>query len=111
MRNIDWTKPLSEDDKAWLRDRDRHAEIDAHEAQFSTAADDEPADDDDEITESETGADVEDVEIEDDYDDWKLAELKDEANGRTPPVDIAGLKKDQIITALRVWDGEHGKTA
>lgn len=34
-RQIDFEKPLSEDDKAWLRDRSRGYEVDENERQFS----------------------------------------------------------------------------
>jgi hypothetical protein len=109
MRNIDWDSPLSEDDKTWARDRDLHDKIAANEARFAQS-NDAPSDDDD-IVESDGAAELEDTEETDDYDDWKLSELKDEAATRQPAVDVTGLKKAEIITALRVWDGEHAKSA
>lgn len=33
-RNIDWTKPLSPEDKAWALQRDMHDKVEANEAEF-----------------------------------------------------------------------------
>jgi hypothetical protein len=96
MRTIDWEKPLSGDDREWLEQRltpeliDKIAENDA---KFNKESDTESA---------KAPA------FEDDYDKWKVEELKAECDGREPPVDIAGLsKKADIIAALRTWDAEH----
>lgn len=132
MRQINWDEPLSEEDKAWARQaglpmvEDR---IRANELQFEgestpvetapdpttksaldpTAAGSQP------VTEAPpsgapsriqgVGAVVED----DDYDQWKVTELKEEAATRTPAVEVASdARKPDIITALRAWDREHG---
>jgi len=92
MRTINWNAPLSEDDKAWLRDRDQHDKIADNEARFAEKDNDE------------TGMNNPD----DDYDKWKVPELAEEANKRDPKVDITGLsKKADLIAALRTWDAEH----
>jgi|tagenome__1003787_1003787.scaffolds.fasta_scaffold13317221_1 hypothetical protein len=97
MREIDWDAPLSDDDKAWLLDRDQHAKVAANEQQFASSDD-----------EDETDGTTE--EPDDDYDDWKVAELRKEAGDRDPAIEgAATMKKDELITALRVWDGEHGE--
>lgn len=99
MRNIDWEKPLSDDDRLWLEQRltpelkDKIAENDARFVVDSESSD-------------STGTKA--PEFADDYDKWKIDELKDEADGREPKVDITGLsKKADIIAALRTWDAEH----
>ena len=92
MRQIDWDAPLSDDDKAWLRQAgivgtaDRIAENDAR---FSDEA---PSEEDDVLT--------------DDYDERTVAELKAEASSRDPQVAVSGKRAD-IIAALRAWDVEH----
>ena len=117
MREIDLTKPLSEDDKAWMRQRDRHAEIQANEEQFSNKEPEFAANDED-----QQKIDAEKAKIAatqgttstaselppDDYDKWKVPELAEEAARRDPPVDLTGIsKKPDIIAALRTWDAEH----
>lgn len=92
MRQIDWDAPLSDDDKAWLRQAgmvgvaDRIAE---NEARFAS----DESDDEDEGPE-------------DDYDERTVAELKAEATSRQPAVAVTGKRAD-IIAALRAWDVEH----
>ena len=94
MRTINWDAPLSDEDKAWLRQRDKHAEIEANEAKFAEAT--KQSDDD-----GDNGPD-------DEYDSWKVAELVAEAGERKPPVDLTGITlKADIIAALRTWDAEH----
>jgi len=89
MRKINWDEPLTEDDKAWLRDRDMHAEIETHEAKFAP----EPKD----LTPA----------FDDDYDSWKIGELRAEAEAREG-LDTAGLKnKPDYIAALRTWDAAN----
>ena len=44
----------------------------------------------------------------DDYESWKVDELRTEAGSRTPPVDVpSGARKPELIAALRKWDSEH----
>lgn len=94
MRKIDWDAPLSEDDKAWLRQRDKHAEIEENERRFGAPAEFKEQTDTDEVA--------------DDYDKWKVEELKTEAGTRLPEVDITGLtKKADLIAALRTWDAAN----
>ena len=91
MRQIDWDAPLSEDDKAWLRQAgivgtaDRIAE---NEARYGVAEE------------------AEDDVLTDDYDERTVAELKAEASSRDPQVSVTGKRAD-IIAALRAWDVEH----
>jgi hypothetical protein len=95
MRTINWDEPLSEDDKAWLRQRDKHAEVEANEKRFAVEAD-------------PTGSSDDDDEATDDYDKWKVPELAAEAAKREPAVDITGLsKKSDLIAALRTWDAAN----
>lgn len=95
MRDINWDEPLTEDDKTWLAQRmtpDLKAKIDANQARFAEV---EELDDDDEL----------DDDVEDNYDSWKVAELKAEAQKRQPAIDTTGMtKKDEFIAALRTWD-------
>ena len=104
MREINLDAPLSEDDKAWLRQRDRHAEIEANEDRFSPGRTEFKANDDD----AAKGATQKDDVPPDDYDKWKVPELAEEAARRDPPVDLTGIsKKPDIIAALRTWDAAH----
>jgi hypothetical protein len=138
MRQINWDEPLSEEDKAWARQaglpmvEDRIA---ANEKQFGEPASvdelDLPPDPTTRSALDPTAAggrsildappsgapsDVQGVgavaELEpDDYDSWKVAELKEEAATRTPPVVVASdARKPDVIQALREWDREHGET-
>lgn len=117
MREIDLTKPLSEDDKAWMRQRDRHAEIQANEEQFGDGEPEFAANDDDqqkidakkaEIAAVQGTASTKSELPPDDYDKWKVPELAEEAARRDPPVDLTGIsKKPDIIAALRTWDAAH----
>lgn len=100
MRTIDWDAPLSEDDIAWCLDRDMHDKVKANQDRFSGEADDEPP-----VVVVDN--DNPPAELEDDYDSWKVAELREEAGKRNPVVDVEGLKKDEIITALRAWDAAN----
>lgn len=87
MRQIDFNAPLSEDDKAWLRDRDRHSEIAQNEARFGEGEDLEE-------NEPEAGPD---------YDKWSTADLKAEA--QTRGIDFSGMrKKAELALALREND-------
>lgn len=104
MRNIDWTRPLSEDDKAWALQRDLHDKVAANEAEF---AEDEPqvevVDDPQQVVDPPA---AEDVAPDDDYDQWKVAELRAEAHQREI-ADNGTMKRPELIAALRKYDAEH----
>lgn len=95
MREINWDKPLSKDDRTWLEQRltpDVVEKIEANDRQFS----------------GETKAAESEVEFTDNYDKWKVEELKAEAEGRQPAVDLTGItKKSELIAALRTWDAAY----
>lgn len=95
MREINWAKPLSKDDRTWLEQRltpDVVEKIEANDRQFS----------------GDTKAVESEVEFTDNYDKWKVEELKSEAEGREPPVDLTGItKKSELIAALRTWDAAY----
>lgn len=103
MRNIDWDKPLSEDDEAWLQQRltpELQDKIKANREKFNLDGADVPE-------EFEGGDKVSDLPP-DDYDQWKVAELREEAGNRDPAVDITGLTtKADLIAAMRTWDAAH----
>lgn len=46
----------------------------------------------------------------DDYDSWKLSELRTEAETREGLADQSKAKKPEVIAALRQWDAEHPDT-
>lgn len=96
MRVIDWDAPLSEDDLVWLNQRMTPVlaeKVAANQAEFAEESD---ADDDDDV--------------EDDYDSWKVAELKAEAETREPAIDLTGItKKPDFIAALRTWDAANAE--
>ena len=118
MREINWDAPLSEDDKAWLRQRDRHAEIEANEDRFSSGRDFK-ANDEDQAKIDEQKAKIDGSSSSgdatapselppDDYDSWKVAELREEAGNRDPKIDLTGVTvKADIIAALRTWDAAN----
>jgi len=99
MRLIDWGSALSADDKAWalasgiLGMEDRIA---ANEQQFAGV--------------------VEEGDYDDDYDDWKVAELEAEVAEREPAVELTGTGKDgkvlklDLIAGLRAWDRANPAT-
>lgn len=97
MRNITqediMSRALTPEEKGWLRQRDRHAEVEQNEELFDGEEEDE--------------GDAEDSDT-DNYSSWKNKELIDEAARRDPPVDFTGLtKKSEYVEALRAWDAEH----
>lgn len=96
MRAINWDEPLTDDDKLWLEQRmtpELAAKIEANEAKFADAGSEKNDGNDDTFS--------------DDYDSWKLAELKEEAGNREG-LDASGLKtKPEFIAALRTWDAAH----
>lgn len=93
MRNIDWEKPLSQDDRAWLDQRltpELVEKIDANDKRFGKAG----------------SSDDKSSAFEDDYDKWKVDELKVEAEKRK--IDLTGItKKPELVAALRSWDAEN----
>jgi hypothetical protein len=101
MRDINWDKPLSADDKAWAMDREElHTKVAANEARFAKGAAAKVA--------ADPGAEAETpAKAEDDYDQWKLVELREEAAKRRPPIEVEGLKRPEIIAAMRAWDTAH----
>lgn len=95
MRVIDWSKPLSDDDRDWLANagipgtRERIADNDA-------LFGDEPDEDDE-----EDGPD---------YESKTVAELKALGASRDPAVSFDGAKnKADVIAALEAWDEEYGE--
>lgn len=107
MRTIDWDAPLSEDDIAWASQRDMQDKIQANRDRFSKEVGAEDANDDSKILDAGDDDTPAATEVEDDYDSWKVAELREEAGKRDPVVDVEGLKKDEIIAALRDWDAAN----
>lgn len=82
-------RALTKDEKGWLIDRGRQAEVDENEELYD--AEDEDAED-----------------AGDNYGSWKNQELLEEGARREPPVDFAGAtKKSELAAALRAWDSEH----
>lgn len=102
------SRALTADEKGWLAQRDRHAEVEENEALFGR----EVVAGSGEI-EAGTGPQTpatpaKDDDDGDDYDSWKIRELKEEGEARTPPVDFTGCaKKEDFVLALRAWDLEH----
>lgn len=107
MRNITQEdiegRPLTADEKGWLRQRDRHGEVDLNEALHGRPV----IEGEDEI-EFGGGAESPTEGEGDDYDSWKKSELKEEGESRTPPVDFSGCtNKLEMVAALRAWDAAH----
>jgi hypothetical protein len=101
MRDINWDKPLSKADVEWAMQREElHAKVKANQEKFSKSASSDLA---------STDADPEEGNATpaDDYDQWKLAELRDEAASRRPAVDVTDLKTAEVIAAMRKWDAAH----
>ena len=89
------SRALTEDEKGWLADRGRQADVAQNEKLFT-------GDEDDDESGDGLGADT------DNYDQWKNKELIDEAARREPPVDLSNCtKKAEYIAALRAWDVAH----
>ena len=95
MRNIDWDEPLSDDDRAWAADREELLpKIAENDARFAGGSDEDPP--------PPPPATV------DDYDDWKVAELREEASKRVPAIEgVSSMKKEDVIAALRAWDADN----
>jgi hypothetical protein len=125
MREINWDEPLSDEDKAWARQAGLpmvEQRILANEQQFGEPASAEDLDmlpdparsvlDPTATTANASVATGEtpgsDMPPDDDYDNWKVVELREEAATRTPPVEVASdARKPDIIAALREWDRQH----
>jgi hypothetical protein len=96
VRTIDWNAPLSDEDRAWAVQRSPKydKQIEANDAQFAGKA-------------AEVESDEDEGPI-DEYDKWKVDELRAEAASREPAVDLTGITlKADIIAALRTWDAEY----
>lgn len=108
MRDIDWDKPLSDDDKLWLSQRmtpELQDKITANETRFGNE-DGENSSFGNEGVEGGAAGENE-AKFDDDYESWKLAELKAEAEGRDD-LDVTGLKnRPDYIAALRTWDAAN----
>lgn len=140
MRKINWDDKLSDEDIVWLRAAGFKTEdqIAAHQAQFDAQVPDAEVPDD-EATQSAldpnsrantpagTGDGPMQVDptqadpppsVEDDYDTWNVADLKDEVDTRnsmpdTGQVEVSGTGKNgsvtkaDLIKGLRLWDAEN----
>lgn len=116
-KQIDLTKPLSEEDAAYVADRPwiledaklRGVEV-SIETNFTTD-NDEAEDEDDEETGAddavtdESEDDAEDDELEDDYEEWNVEQLKAELKSRG--LTVSG-SKEQLIERLQASDDETG---
>lgn len=125
MRDINWDEPLSQEDKDWARQASLpmvEERIAANEKQFegesttaevptdsatrsaldpTATANQGPQATASTQTATETGP-------EDDYDQWKVQELKAEADSRDPRVEYASdARKTDLIAALRQWDQDN----
>lgn len=136
MRKIDWEKALSEDDIVWLRQTGMpgiEERIEKHQASFDAKVpeDESPGDQTTKSTLDPTARTGEQVieggggpqfvdptgggVVEDDYPQWKVAELEAEVKARndlpdTTSVEVVGTGKDGAVTkpdlvkGLRLWD-------
>lgn len=149
MRKIDWEKPLSEQDIAWLRQTgipgieeriERHQNETGGEVPEVNQTEDtgtrsafDPTSTRTQVVSDGASAPInvtpspEDVRTDtedegDDYESWKVAELKEEVAARNKlsderedvtPISIEGtgkegaITKQDVIKALRVWDDEN----
>lgn len=106
MRTIDWDKPLSDADIAWASQRDMQDKIQANRDRFSKKAGAVDSNDDSTIIDANDGVEV--APEADDYDAWKVAELREEASRRYPVIEgAASMRKDEVIAALREWDAAN----
>lgn len=97
-------RPLTAEEKGWLRQRDRHAEVDLNESIHGRPV----IEGEDEIEGALFGQNSGDEDEGDDYESWKKAELLEEGAGRTPAVDFSGCTtKADMVAALRAWDAAH----
>jgi hypothetical protein len=106
MRDIDWDKPLSDEDKEWVEQFGTGAmrrQVEQNERRFGDV---ESA-----ASEEDSEEDQEQEEYEDNYDEMNLDQLKAEAANRkheNPDLDTTGIKtKAQLIERLREWDRQE----
>src|SRR6478609_2459960 len=94
------SRALTADEKGYLLDRDRHDEVAANEALFGREV--EAGSGEIEVGTGNAGA-ASDLEDEgDDYESWKIRELKEEGEGREPAVDFSNCSvKADYVAALR----------
>lgn len=85
-------RALTADEKGWLIQRGRQAEVDKNEQYF-----------DDEDDNGEHDAET------DNYGSWKNKELIAEGERREPPVDFSEYEANKAgyVAALRAWDVAH----
>lgn len=86
-KQIDTTKPLSDEDRAYMLSRGREAELARLDAQFETVVDSYEDDD----TETE--------EVAEPYEKWKVEELREEATLRNLDVKPTATKRE-LVKAL-----------
>jgi hypothetical protein len=99
---------LSADEKGYLEQRGRHADVELNESLFGREV---VAGSGEIEVGSGPAAAPEMPAAEDNYDQWKNQELLDEGGARVPPVDFTGCtKKADYVLALRAWDLEHPDT-
>lgn len=100
------TRPLTEDEKGWLRQRDRHSWVNLNEELHGRPV--EKGSDEREVGVGPATPILHSEQAADNYDSWKIKELKEEGEGRSPAVDFTGCsKKEDYVLALRSWDLEH----
>ena len=137
-RTVDFSKPLSWEDRAYLLDRGRDSQVASLDAQYPPDLDELaewtarrngvalPTGDLGQVRRLEArvaqleayiaeeldadvpavpGEEVEEEVAEDAYEGWTLAELQEEAGGRTPPLSKSGSKAD-IAARLREADAQ-----
>jgi hypothetical protein len=99
--SIDWDKPVSDEDKEWVRAQGsvlQRRELDAYEARQSS------------VEKVASGQEA-DNQPQDDYDDMTVDELKAEAadrKRRDPDFDTKGItKKSELVERLREWDNSQ----
>ena len=153
MRDIDWDKKLSDDDRQWALSTgslEMQNRVLANDHQFGDDSKEDTLDDLPDVLDPEdepvqvpqavsypqaggpvarpftdlsadeqkerlsagdplAGSDTGDDDFEDNYEEWKVAELKEEAGKREPAVPYEqNARKPQLIQALREWDKTYG---
>lgn len=100
-------RPLTADEIGYLEQRERFADIELNESLFGRRVSDD-SDEREVGTGPAQNAGAASDSDGDDYESWKIRELKEEGEGRTPPVDFTGCaKKEDYVLALRAWDIDH----
>lgn len=104
MRQIDWEKPLSEEDQQWVEQFGTQAmrrRMERQQQRFTS------------VEQTMSDEDSSDQEPQDNYDDMTLDQLKVEAKARkedNPDFDTSGIKtKGDLIERLRQWDSDHAE--